>query len=274
MGRSRPHRRRNAGKSAARESKPSQLGDLVQLAQIPDHIICSNIIPRLPGKSLIRFKCVSKLWNSTILDLNSTSFGNSRGPKTASMSFEYTKRSINLCFHMMDSKGSTEKFSLEKPITEYYHRDGHIAGSCNGLLLIILGASFFLWNPCTAYFSCVLESDKMKPPYFVTNSGICYDSSTDDYKVVIGLQNSSIRAREFSRGPVLVAGLRNKGWKKLNFPYRCHPWFANSAESEMTRPSHNRNSPYRSDTDTRNADYTISDVNRSESIDIVRVRTV
>ena len=41
-----------------------------------------------------------------------------------------------------------------------------------------------------------------------------------------------------------------------------------------TQPSHNRNSPYRSDTDTRNADYTISDLNRSESVDIVRVRTV
>ncbi|XP_027168717.1 uncharacterized protein LOC113768519 isoform X3 [Coffea eugenioides] len=50
--------------------------------------------------------------------------------------------------------------------------------------------------------------------------------------------------------------------------------FDNSAESETTRPSHNRNSPYRFDTDTRNADYTISDLNRFESVDIVRVRTV
>ncbi|CDP06280.1 unnamed protein product [Coffea canephora] len=52
------------------------------------------------------------------------------------------------------------------------------------------------------------------------------------------------------------------------------PWFTNSAESSRTRLSHNRNSPYRSDTNTRNADYIISDVNRSESVDIVRVRTV
>lgn len=103
-----------------------------------------------------------------------------------------------------------------------------IAGSCNGLLLIILKTSFYLWNPWTTYFSHVLELDDLEPDYAVTNahyvitnSGICYDPCTDDYKVVIGLTDTSIYTPEFKDDPILVAGLRKRSWKKLNCPYRC-----------------------------------------------------
>lgn len=57
-------------------------------ASIPNDIISSNDFPRLSGKSIIRFECISKLWNSIISNLNSTLSGDLGLAKAVLMSHD------------------------------------------------------------------------------------------------------------------------------------------------------------------------------------------
>ncbi|KAL3505844.1 hypothetical protein ACH5RR_031226 [Cinchona calisaya] len=186
---------------------------LKKLPQIPEEII-SNILCRLPIKSLSRFKCVNKHLNAMI---SSPNFTLSNYKSKAVLMSSNKKNTDNTRFHFVDTDFHVQTL----PCNERYD---FIAGSCNGLLLVVKGSSFFLWNPSTRFFRKVLELEALKRDMFRALSGICYDESSDDYKVVIALDYTNIYTPEnCEKGYILIAGLKEKRWKEVDFRYRADP---------------------------------------------------
>ncbi|KAL3505842.1 hypothetical protein ACH5RR_031224 [Cinchona calisaya] len=188
---------------------------LKKLPEIPE-VIISNILSRLPIKSLSRFKCINKHWNAMISSPNFT-LSNCKSKavlmssKSDESSIEYTR------FLFVDTDFDVETLQCNEKYDS-------IAGSCNGLLLLVKGSSFFLLNPSTRFCRKVLELEALKRDMFTALSGICYDGSTDDYKVVIALDYTNIHSPDnCEKGYTLLAGLREKRWKEVNFSYRADP---------------------------------------------------
>lgn len=151
----------------------------------PEDII-EDILGRLPGRSLVRFKCVSKAWGYII------------------SSFKFKPRAL-LCsehycqfFHSINDDDSVfEELPTPWQSPTLYPR---FKGLVNGLLLIQNGNSFFLWNPFTGYFNNVLNGW-----YLGDSIGFCYDPSTDDYKLVA------------FGSKFIVMSLKTKCWKRVRF---------------------------------------------------------
>lgn len=88
-----------------------------------------------------------------------------------------------------------------------------ICGSCNGLLVLIIDPYFFLWNPLTGYFKKVLSYGNL---YDHRISGLCYDSSTDDYQIVMVLVKHVGTPGGYGYESVLVGSLKGKSWTHVD----------------------------------------------------------
>lgn len=120
-------------------------------------------------------------------------------------------------FSSIDEVGHVK--SVHNPWTEgscYLHVN--LCGSCNGLLLLALDDDFFLWNPVTNYLKKVLSFFRpLFNRFYDYVAGLCYDSSTDEYKVVTAL---SAKYRVSEAGEFVVVGnLRSRTWTSIRFPY-------------------------------------------------------
>ncbi|KAI8561449.1 hypothetical protein RHMOL_Rhmol04G0340500 [Rhododendron molle] len=64
-----------------------------------------------------------------------------------------------------------------------------ILGSCKGLLLIKHDIDLYVWNPstrqCTKLLSLPPRDQYIEDERVLTGFGLCYDSSTDEYKAVM-----------------------------------------------------------------------------------------
>ncbi|CAO2816235.1 unnamed protein product [Amaranthus hypochondriacus] len=159
--------------------------------------IITVILSKLPVKSLCRFRCVSKSWNSLICDphfwnlhlIHSLSLKNrllvtNYGTHLDSMSFE-----MGTNFEAKFSK------RFDFPIRFSSGYDVSILGSCNGLIALSfknldnpLLIDVVLWNPCSnAHFvlpSESLSSDNLGTDYTGFSFGFGYDYVSDDFKIV------------------------------------------------------------------------------------------
>ncbi|KAG5532851.1 hypothetical protein RHGRI_027214 [Rhododendron griersonianum] len=91
-----------------------------------------------------------------------------------------------------------------------------IGGSCNGLVLLNSREDLFKWNPFTGCCKKVLSIEFLKQysdSSIMDVSGLCYDSSMDDYKVV-----TWVRDGETSMA-CMVGSCRTKSWTKNCDPY-------------------------------------------------------
>ncbi|KAI8561450.1 hypothetical protein RHMOL_Rhmol04G0340600 [Rhododendron molle] len=86
-----------------------------------------------------------------------------------------------------------------------------ILGSCKGLLLIKHYMDLYLWNPsirqCTNVVS-LPQPDRLQCERVLIVSGLCYDSSIDEYKAVMVYE-----------GITVVASLKSRRWTSFCFPY-------------------------------------------------------
>lgn len=150
------------------------------MATIPLEIITNGILPRLPAKSLMRFKCVSKPWLALI---SSHEF--------IHLHLHYSLSSItNHLLILTENDCSLFSSNLELPECPAIKLPNFgikpsVVGSCNGLLCIQSHRpySLFLLNPSTGSYR---ELSTLLPPrrYAALNFGFGYDSENDDYKVV------------------------------------------------------------------------------------------
>ncbi|XP_060191488.1 F-box protein CPR1-like [Lycium barbarum] len=163
-----------------------------------------DILKRLPAKSLIRFKCVSKIWYSLI---NTPDFiyihYNYDSP---SHQFIFLKRYLKIeestesiyynGKHMLSFHSNDESFKSIAPSIEYLDNyiGVNIAGPCNGIVCIASYRGIVLFNPTLREFwelpPSILPTHTNSSPskdliyWMDMTMGIGFDTDTNDYKVV------------------------------------------------------------------------------------------
>ncbi|CAM8915226.1 unnamed protein product [Rhodiola kirilowii] len=177
-----------------------------ELPELP-HDVIVDILSRIPCKSLVKFRCVSKQWNSLI-----------RSPKFAELQFS---RSFSRQRVLLRSKPfwSINYDDLDDFFEDQFEvmneedappmladvDDADLIGECNGLICMALTKqdqrSFLLWNPTSRECKEVRKTDvanvvdvgcmfdfKVKTisdhKDKVDVYGFGYDSISDDYKIV------------------------------------------------------------------------------------------
>ncbi|KAK9079739.1 hypothetical protein SSX86_001412 [Deinandra increscens subsp. villosa] len=198
--------------------------------------ITGAILLLLPAKSLGRFKSVSKTWNSLISDPKFIKNHLKRHQITKLILLSHTCSIysvdtnqflpyLNINNNDDDIPATAKELIFGSPPIQW----SVVLGSCNGLVLAKdVNHNIFMINPTTRELWKV-------PPFAFPNGdvfvryGFSYDSSTDDYKVV--LLSFWDPQCEFAVGPtgtfVSVYSLRNNSWKRLpNPPYANGAFYA------------------------------------------------
>ncbi|CAH9102373.1 unnamed protein product, partial [Cuscuta epithymum] len=112
--------------------------------------------------------------------------------------------------------------SFREPL--FFHGElTRILCSCNGVVLVAAGQNVLLWNPITRWCRVVLKHRSLRNPGNSVLGGICYDSSTKDYKFVFFISRESGFSGRALGGFVFSASLQNnKAWTLLSFPYNSY----------------------------------------------------
>lgn len=169
---------------------------------VPDDLL-EEVFHRLPGKCLVRFKCLSKTWYHRISGL------------------KFKSQTVALLSRRIQS--INDEGEVDIPWKNINKGSPLIAGSCNGLLLLVfekryytfLSFSFVMWNPFTQYYDQVLTYDSVDDEYYYYKCfGFCYDFYTDDYKVLVVFK----RPPNYFGSRVLVGSVKTKQWIKI-WPY-------------------------------------------------------
>ncbi|KAL7148368.1 hypothetical protein ABFS83_06G173600 [Erythranthe nasuta] len=189
----------------------------------PEEII-AEILSRLPVKSLLKFRCVSKSWRSLIsykhfikshlqISRKDTNFTRHWIIQTFLFENPIRKQSLKSCYLPSLFSGlSSDPVEIDFPI-ENYKGGVWVVDSCNGLVCISIneGRHFLLWNPSTRNYKKLadLDDDGMK---LIIMYGFCFDESNDDYKVFCGFSN-------WGRGGTIakIYSLRTDSWKQIEF---------------------------------------------------------
>ncbi|KAM5580273.1 F-box/kelch-repeat protein [Rosa sericea] len=157
--------------------------------------IIVEILSRLPAKSLVRFRCVSKAWRDLISEsyfiknhlthIDTKNILNwklllSTSPAQA---IDYAALS-NIASSNEEDDDPVASREVDYPVNTRHFCLKVLVGSCNGLVCLLLDVNVVLWNPCTR----VIQS--LPSPTRFNRScefyGFGYDSATDDCKIVVG----------------------------------------------------------------------------------------
>ncbi|XP_012853650.1 PREDICTED: F-box/kelch-repeat protein At3g06240-like [Erythranthe guttata] len=152
---------------------------------IPPEII-EIILSKLSSvKSLLRFKAVSKSWNTLISDpvfIQNHLQSSNNSPNNNLFISSYTRGSDSRGFPLADfevRKSDAGKISEENIPNGY----NSILCECNGVLLLGNHVKYALWNPSIRCEMFLIYKYEFHEDYIV-DCGICYDQITGDFKVV------------------------------------------------------------------------------------------
>ncbi|XP_027089124.1 F-box protein CPR1-like isoform X2 [Coffea arabica] len=185
------------------------------MPNLPQELI-TDILTRLPVKSLLRFRCVSKPWCSVI---DSRSF--------IKMHLLQSKKTGSNLFLMLGFLGiySVELDSLDaanRLRPPYSASD--VSNSCNGLILVLAKIPF-IWNPFTRKYRELPATPVEQPVDFEVGSayvtyGFAYDAVNDDYRVVRVEEFRGFDS-EWIRSEAKLYSSKSDKWRKIkNFPYQ------------------------------------------------------
>ncbi|XP_065632120.1 putative F-box protein At3g10240 [Quercus suber] len=159
---------------------------------LPEEVVL-EILQRLPVKSLIRFRCVSKSWNSLI---TTPAFINSHLTRSHSLSSDSNKLIVRHCLDkpyvehyklIDDSNDSFDQIqNIELPISSRRIQHFRLIGSANGLFSLYEKERFILWNPSIRKFitlpkPCITVKAH---GHLACRSAFGFDPRTNDFKVV------------------------------------------------------------------------------------------
>ncbi|KAL3506321.1 hypothetical protein ACH5RR_031703 [Cinchona calisaya] len=181
-------------------STPTSVQDLdpKPLQNLP-HDLIGEILSRLPVKSLLRFRCVSKSWLSLIssrqfIQTHLIISSNEDAYTNHSLIFSSGYSSFNLKWSALQSAlnaSPLQTTDFNCPMKYSPKSVTAIMGSCNGLVCIgIDNRNLYLWNPSIRKFNKLPDSG-FKYISFVL-FGFGYDKLNDDYKV-IGIGNTEVK---------------------------------------------------------------------------------
>ncbi|XP_058214662.1 F-box/kelch-repeat protein At3g06240-like [Rhododendron vialii] len=211
---------------------------------IMDHSIWRNLPPEimehvlslLPVRYLCRFKCVSPSWNSLISSphfakthLHITNNTPNKPQKTLliSSSCDLSRDLYSVDFAATNPTAEQLDFALSVRPTNRVRG----WGSCNGLVLVSdeglvqvpdegIYYNLFLFNPFTTECKELPDSPLLDLLYYddvhYIANGLGYDSSTDDYKVVMLYSHLIVDFNGFSCiTSVAVYSLKTDAWRRI-----------------------------------------------------------
>ncbi|KAG4402402.1 hypothetical protein GLYMA_02G188000v4 [Glycine max] len=156
--------------------------------------LISNILHRVPVRSLLQFKCVCKSWNSLISDplfakdhlCASTADPNMTHQRLLSFTV-CDPKIVSFPMHLLLQNPPTPA----KPLCSSSLNDSYlILGSCNGLLCLyhIPRCYVALWNPSIRFTSKRLPTGLSPGEGFSTFHGFGYDAVNDKYKLLLAMR--------------------------------------------------------------------------------------
>ncbi|KAK4595536.1 hypothetical protein RGQ29_013850 [Quercus rubra] len=166
---------------------------------IPDDIVL-NILTRLPVKSVIRFRCVCKPWNSSItssyfISTHLNNFAHAHDTDTDNDNGDGYIIHMPLHTRVMNSSSSNRPVctvALDRTFDRIFEIEipfdlpsgfSKIVGSCNGLLCLATSIDvIYLWNPSARKFKRL--PDSCLGNLGVVTLGFAYHLENDDYKVL------------------------------------------------------------------------------------------
>ncbi|PWA81029.1 F-box domain-containing protein [Artemisia annua] len=226
---------------------------------IPTNIMF-HILSRCPVKSLLCFRCVSKLWCKYIDDIYLAIIHDKRGiEEPTPIMFHLNplpgRRPRSLCFHTIDHQSSATntlvmmkpkevpdfEFLCKKPRSKSSITNIEFLGSCNGLIYVSesdgdLVTTLSVIHPIKKQcyelphlpfrFSCFMSRE---------SCGLCFDSSTNTLKMVCVLLNGhppSENPEEVRKNLyTMVHVFGTKSWQKIpqvpSYPIQGEAIFAN-----------------------------------------------
>ncbi|XP_021848420.1 F-box/kelch-repeat protein At3g06240-like [Spinacia oleracea] len=197
--------------------------------RVPDHEIhiptelLTEILARLPVKTLLRFRCVCKLWCSLIdsqdfIDMHLRLFQNNRSKTHLLVMEEIYRANGEECTFAIRRADTLRK-------TAHLHTSNNsyqIIATCNGLVLLWErissgGSDLRLWNPSIrkALLLPACPSEHERHPLLLG-----FSPFSNDYKLVVFRYNDGL-AQDVSMS-IAVYSLRNHSWKvnvnRINVP--------------------------------------------------------
>ncbi|KAJ6764791.1 hypothetical protein OIU74_023628 [Salix koriyanagi] len=147
----------------------------------------TDILSRLPIKSLTRFQSVSKPFSALI-----------KSPAFISAHLRRSSRHLSFFVRHSNLYGSDHSFLLnnnqisdvEVPLLGCLTRFPKIVGSCNGLVCLDISScyarGFVLWNIARKQYSCLPRPriNDSRRPFWMVSPGFGFDRKKNDYKVV------------------------------------------------------------------------------------------
>ncbi|XP_042511296.1 F-box protein At5g49610-like [Macadamia integrifolia] len=206
-------------------------------AHLPQELV-TEILLRLPVKSLVKFKCVCKEWFTLINDNPQFAKSQLQQSKSASGFICESSKPGILSYFNLDVEKEEIDFKIEKIVRDIViHRD-----SCNGLLLLQKRNSIHQYYVCNPITHWHFKLPKFLPGNNVQYlcSSLVYDDSIHKYKVVITFRKSGktvLKPATYKCGVFTILGNKHGGccgsWRELEMPTafrvltRCQPLSAN-----------------------------------------------
>ncbi|KAL2470281.1 F-box/kelch-repeat protein [Abeliophyllum distichum] len=187
---------------------------------LPSEIIV-EILSRLPVKSLLKFRCVSKSWLSLISSpqLIKTHLKVS----TNDPNFTSHRIMFTTAYPRFNLKNCTLRSLLYEPLTDavsisyprrHPRRSVWVVGSCNGLICIAINEKdLFLWNPSVRKSKKLPNVDVPMGRGFYIVYGFGFDETNEDYKVV-GIFCSFGNAGGYET-LVKIYSLKTNSWRRI-----------------------------------------------------------
>ncbi|XP_030963942.1 F-box/kelch-repeat protein At3g06240-like [Quercus lobata] len=187
------------------------------------HDVVLNILATLPVKSLIRFKCVSKLWDSSITSpnfisthLNIVNDDNDHAYLIQTC-IEYDSPKIPITYKVLCCDRTFDSLFEYSVPSVFYLNMSFMIGSCNGLVclaqhrkLSATSDAIYLWNPRIRKFKRLPDSCSSSKAFWFS-TGFSYQSKTNDYKVV-KLWGTPVVAEVYT--------LSSDSWRKVDISLR------------------------------------------------------
>ncbi|XP_025013334.2 F-box/kelch-repeat protein At3g06240 [Ricinus communis] len=186
----------------------------------PDIIF--DVLLRLPVKTLLRFRCISKSYCTLIdnPDFIKAHLDTSIQTKPRKKLILLRHQSNGVAeFYAADHNGGLiDPIKLKSPIKSKSNGT-RIVGSCNSLVLLMQNTDkLLLWNPFTTQYKILPEPQREKATFTSQYLqydvfGLGYDAASDDYKVV------RIQKYRSKKDGVGIYSLRSNSWTRLHdFP--------------------------------------------------------
>ncbi|KAL8557671.1 hypothetical protein ACS0TY_004949 [Phlomoides rotata] len=175
----------------APQSRKIELHDGEETPSLVEEIIFEEILPKLPVKSLLIFRCVAKSWCSLI---GSKRFIKAHLNNSIKSS---TSAHHRIFFKALGGFKQCSLPSFDKPLTtdsitynadfgiDFKYKSLCLVGCCDGLVCFLINKRrYVLWNPATkkTYNLPDFDSDMTRPASIVLH-GFGFDESNHDYKV-------------------------------------------------------------------------------------------